>query len=225
MKLMARFGRSANWLFTLIGASSLVVVFLSFSHKVVGQERRSYMIPGRVFSGMSGVQPGTVRFEGDVQKQWIADVDETEWQYLVIHHSATVSGSVELIHEQHLKRRDTDGNPWLGIGYHFVIGNGQGMADGAIQATFRWKEQIHGAHSGSAVVNARGIGICVIGNFENSSPSIAQLKSLKTLVRFLAVRHRITPENLMGHADVKATACPGKHFPLNDVRQVISAPF
>ena len=190
-----------------------------------GQERWSYMIPGRVALGMSGGQPGIKKFPAVIQKQFIADVEETEWQYLVIHHSATESGSVESIHEEHLKRRDTEGNPWLGIGYHFVIGNGRGMTDGAVQATFRWKEQIHGAHSGSAVVNARGIGICVIGNFENSPPSIAQLKSLKTLVRFLAVRHRITPEKLMGHADVKATACPGKHFPLNEVRQVISATF
>ena len=103
-----------------------------------------------------------------------------------------------------------------------MIGNGEGMPDGILQATFRWKEQIHGAHSGSALFNTRGIGICLIGNFEDASPSKAQIKSLKSLVKILAARHRITPGNLMGHASVKATACPGKYFPLNEIRQVIS---
>ena len=152
----------------------------------------------------------------------MAEVEETEWQYVVIHHSATKSGSAESIHEEHLNRRDAQGNPWLGIGYHFVIGNGQGMPDGTVQATFRWKEQIHGAHSGSEVFNARGIGICLIGNFEDSQPSKAQIYSLKSLVKILSARHRITPERLVGHASVKATACPGKYFPLNEIRRAIS---
>jgi hypothetical protein len=158
----------------------------------------------------------------DRKQSWMADVDEVDWQYIVVHHSATDSGSIESIHKEHLERRDGEGNPWLGIGYHFLIGNGRGMPDGAVRATFRWKEQIHGAHSGDAVFNTRGIGICVIGNFENGPPSMAQLESLKSLVKILAVRHRITPENFMGHGSVKATACPGKHFPLNEIRQVIS---
>ncbi len=152
---------------------------------------------------------------------WRPDLQETSWQFLIIHHSATESGSLKTIHEEHRKRKDAAGNPWLGIGYHFVIGNGHGMKDGAVEATFRWNEQIHGAHSGDAMFNARGIGICLIGNFENRPPSTAQLESVRGLVKTLADRHRITRENLMGHASVKATACPGKHFPLKELRTVI----
>ena len=180
------------------------------------------MISGRAVLGLSGGQQSSKGSRQDVKKSWMADVEETQWEYIIIHHSATESGSVNSIHEEHIKRRDGDGNRWLGIGYHFVIGNGHGMPDGTVQSTFRWKEQIHGAHSGSAVFNSRGIGICVIGNFEDVPPSKAQLDSLKTLVKVISMRHRITPENFMGHAAVKTTACPGKHFPLNEVRQVIS---
>ncbi len=180
------------------------------------------MISGRAVLGLSGGQQSSQGSRQDVKKLWMADVEETQWEYIIIHHSATESGSVESIHEEHLQRRDAEGNHWLGIGYHFVIGNGHGMPDGTVESTFRWKEQVHGAHSGSAVFNSRGIGICVIGSFEDAPPSKAQLDSLKTLVKVLSIRHRIIPEKFMGHAAVKTTACPGKHFPLNEVRQVIS---
>ena len=180
------------------------------------------MISGRTVLGLSGVQQHSKGSGQDVRKLWMADVEETQWEYIIVHHSATESGSVESMHEEHLKRTDEEGNRWLGIGYHFVIGNGRGMPDGTVQSTFRWKEQIHGAHSGSAVFNSRGIGICVVGNFEETPPSKAQLNSLKALVKVLSIRHRIAPERFMGHAAVKTTACPGRHFPLNEVRQVIS---
>ena len=197
----------------------MLVAVRNITHHAGAQEDRSWMISGAAIRGMSGVR--TRSKPTDSKSSWTAEVEETEWQYIVIHHSATESGSAETIHAEHLKRRDAEGNPWLGIGYHFVIGNGQGMPDGSVQATFRWNEQIHGAHSGSEVFNARGIGICLIGNFEETHPSTAQMNSLKSLVRVLTARHRISPERLIGHSSVKATACPGKHFPLKKIRQVI----
>lgn len=203
-----------------MGVCCVLVIVGSITDHVVAQENRSWMISGAAIRGLSGGRTKTTRTNS--QLSWMADVAETEWQYIVIHHSATESGSVESIHEEHLNRRDAEGNPWLGIGYHFVIGNGQGMPDGTVQATFRWKEQIHGAHSGSEIFNTRGIGICLIGNFDDTHPSREQMKSLKSLVKVLTARHRITPERLIGHASVKATACPGKHFRLNEIRQVIS---
>ena len=214
------FWKLSHRLFVVIGVGCVLVVVRNITDHVVAQEDRSWMISGTTIRGMSEGRTKTNRT--DSKPLWTAEVEETEWQYIVIHHSATESGSVETIHAEHLNRRDAEGNPWLGIGYHFVIGNGKGMPDGTVHATFRWNEQIHGAHSGSEVFNARGIGICLIGNFEETHPSKAQMNSLKSLVRVLAARHRITPERLIGHASVKATACPGKHFPLNKIRQVIS---
>lgn len=157
------------------------------------------------------------------QNGWKASVPESGWQYIVLHHSASASGSVESIHREHQQRKDASGNPWLGIGYHFVIGNGHGMEDGMIQPTFRWTDQVHGAHSGNALINARGIGICLIGNFEQHSPTPAQVKAIRTLVRTLASRHKISVDRIMGHGDVKATACPGKLFPLKDLREFVSS--
>ena len=146
-----------------------------------------------------------------------AEADQRRWVYVIIHHSATSAGSVEGIHANHRQRRDSSGNLWLGIGYHFVIGNGKGMPDGQIESTFRWRQQLHGAHSGSAVHNANGIGVCLIGNFEENAPTAEQLKSVTHLVASLSSRYKIPARLIIGHKTVKPTACPGKYFPLQDV--------
>jgi hypothetical protein len=126
---------------------------------------------------------------------------------------------VESIHEEHLKRKDANGQHWLGIGYHFVIGNGNGMADGAIEPTFRWNQQLHGAHAGAAdpVYNQQGIGVALVGNFESKPPTPRQLAAVKRLVRVLKGAYGIPAKNVIGHSHVKATACPGKLFPLAEV--------
>lgn len=150
---------------------------------------------------------------------WQPDAEEREWTSIVIHHTATDHGSVESIHESHLEKK------WLGIGYHFVIGNGSGMADGAIEATFRWREQMHGAHAGDDEYNQYGIGIALVGNFETERPSAAQLASVKRLVGTLRAAYGIPAERVLGHSDVKATACPGKLFPLAEVSRSLSPQF
>ncbi len=142
---------------------------------------------------------------------------EHSWLYLVIHHSATNTGSVGSIHNEHRQRKDRAGNNWLGIGYHFVIGNGNGMEDGKIESTFRWKQQIHGAHSGSTAHNANGIGICLIGNFQNNAPTDNQLKAVRTLIGQLSNQYHIPARLVIGHNAVKSTDCPGKYFRLQEV--------
>jgi hypothetical protein len=153
---------------------------------------------------------------------WEPTTTPRDWKYIVIHHTATAAGSVESIHQTHLARRDADGKPWRGIGYHFVIGNGHGMQDGRIEATFRWREQIEGAHAGDAIHNAQGIGVCLIGNFELDLPTAAQLDALATLTQTLAAAYDIPPQNIKGHGEVKSTACPGRYFPMQELTQILS---
>lgn len=152
---------------------------------------------------------------------WRPTVASREWKYIVVHHTATHSGSVESIQMAHLKNKDKNGNPWLGIGYHFVIGNGEGMPDGAIEPTFRWRTQIQGAHAGSSNkdYNERGIGICLVGNFEKTPPTAAQRRSVKLLVQTLRSEYKISAGSVVGHKDIRASAteCPGKFFPMAEV--------
>ncbi|MEZ6123148.1 MAG: peptidoglycan recognition family protein [Planctomycetaceae bacterium] len=154
---------------------------------------------------------------------WSPAAGERRWVYIVIHHSGTNAGSVSSIHREHRQRKDSQGNPWLGIGYHFVIGNGDGMEDGLVEATFRWEQQLHGAHSGSAVHNDVGIGVCLIGNFQEHQPTQKQLGSVTRLLNELTGRYGIPPRLVIGHQTVRPTACPGQFFPLQDViREAVS---
>lgn len=142
---------------------------------------------------------------------------EKPWRYLIVHHSGTPGGSVESIDAEHRQRTDRDGRPWLGVGYHFVIGNGRGMVDGAVEPTFRWHEQLHGAHAGAAKYNEQGLGICLVGNFEEHPPTERQERSARDLIRTLRQRYAISPSQVLRHKDLKDTACPGKLLPLSVV--------
>jgi hypothetical protein len=139
------------------------------------------------------------------------------WKYIVLHHSATAKGSVATIDEAHRQRRDADGDPWRGIGYHFVVGNGRGMDDGAVEPTFRWREQCDGAHAGVPPFNELGIGVCLIGNFETQQPTAAQVKSARRLVRALQDQFGIDNDRVLTHRDLKATACPGSFLSVEQI--------
>jgi len=174
-------------------------------------------VRARSWRGRPLVRPESVpTLSSDV---WKPNVPAREWTSIVIHHTATDHGSVESIHEAHLHRKDKHGNPWQGIGYHFVIGNGSGMDSGEIQPTFRWREQMHGAHAGSREFNQHGIGIALVGNFDLAPPPPAQLSAVKRLIAALKAEYGISSDQVIGHGDIKATACPGKHFPISEVAQ------
>jgi hypothetical protein len=135
------------------------------------------------------------------------------WKYIVLHHSAGDEGSVASIDADHRQRTDRAGRHWLGIGYHFVIGNGQGMPDGLIEPTFRWREQLHGAHAGSHEYNRDGIGICLVGDFSQSPPSDRQVAAARQLIGWLSARYSIDAKHVLRHGDVAASDCPGRFFP------------
>jgi hypothetical protein len=146
---------------------------------------------------------------------------ERNWKAVVIHHSATEAGSIASIDDYH-----RNNNGWDGIGYDFVIGNGTGIGNGRVDSTFRWTEQRTGAHcktDSSNWANEEAIGICLIGNFNNSRPSGSQMTSLMKLVRFLSERYDIPVSRIYGHNTTPGhstnTSCPGKYFPMSYVKK------
>jgi len=140
-----------------------------------------------------------------------------EWTYVVLHHSATAGGSVDSIDAEHRQRVDRAGRAWDGIGYHFVVGNGDGMPDGRVEPTFRWMEQIHGAHAGNEKYNTHGIGICLIGNFDREHPTERQVAATRQLIEQLSADWQIPPERIVGHGELRSTNCPGRKFPWHEI--------
>ena len=171
--------------------------------------------------------PPVTMFEKDTaDADWIPSgkfEDKSRWKGIVIHHSATDFGNADYIDLCH-KYEGYDG-----IGYDFVINNGlikngYGQTDGAIEATYRWKTQTTGAHckiqtDQTNYWNEHTIGICLIGNFENTKPTEAQWASLVKLVTFLQNRYNIPFDQIKGHRDIKPTKCPGKNLTLNELKQ------
>ena len=152
---------------------------------------------------------------------WTPCVCENKWRWIVLHHSDDRSGNLAKYDRIH---RET--NKWDECGYHFVIGNGQGSGDGLVEVGSRWFKQKHGAHAKTPDnrFNDYGIGICLVGDFESDGPPTrAQMDATVRLCRWLMARYRISADEVMGHCDCKATACPGKHFPWAELRQRLGA--
>ena len=149
---------------------------------------------------------------------WAPPVKSNRWECIVVHHSATDFGGARRFDKGHKNKG------WDGLGYHFVIGNGSDTRDGLVEVGPRWKEQRHGAHCRSPedYYNEHGIGICLVGNFDEGPPSAAQRKSLTKLVRFLCRKYGIPAGRVYTHGGVThLTACPGKHFDLKALRRAV----
>ncbi len=135
------------------------------------------------------------------------------WHYIVIHHSAGGQGDLELLRRVHRERQPRD--PVDMIPYHYVIGNGNGLPLGKVVETERWRRSLWGAHVATIDRNLRGIGVCLIGNFETSQMADAQYRSLVGLTRRLMADHNIGRHNVTLHGKTpgEQTACPGRNFP------------
>ena len=158
--------------------------------------------------------------------------DRQRWRGIIVHHSATHSGNAAEFNSLHQKRKDRNGEAWIGLGYHFVINNGRGGADGRVEAGFRWQKQMTGAHCRPRSCthnywNEHTIGICLVGNFEQTRPTQAQYKSLAKLIQFLQQRYSIPANAIQGHGDVAGaqTACPGRNFSWWTLRQQMGGTF
>jgi hypothetical protein len=71
-------------------------------------------------------------------------------------------------------------DPIDAIAYHYIIGNGNGLGMGEIASDWRQSYNLWGAHVSISNLdhNFRGIGICLIGNFENGEVPLAQYQAL-----------------------------------------------
>lgn len=111
-----------------------------------------------------------------------------------------------------------------GLAYHFVIGNGQGADDGEIEVGQRWRRQLPGGHCRSPKLNREALGICLVGNFEESAgPTPKQFEALTALVLYVMQLCEIPASRVAGHKDVQpdSTLCPGKHFPHEKLRSAL----
>lgn len=146
------------------------------------------------------------------------------WKYIVVHHSAGQFGTIEFLQEVHRDRQP--GDPIDAIPYHYVIGNGNGLGLGEVASDWRKEYDIWGTHlsARNSLRNFLGLGICLVGNFEEDAVPKAQFNALVTLTKELMGRYDIPPSNVLGHGLIEgeSTKCPGSHFPFDAFKHAIS---
>jgi N-acetylmuramoyl-L-alanine amidase len=136
-------------------------------------------------------------------------------RFLIIHHSDSHWGDADVIRGWHLSRGFHD------IGYHKVILNAypdytswrtktKQNTDGVIQQGRPDEEQ--GAHCDGMGMNAKSLGICLIGDFNVDFPTERQMASLFDACVRLCARHDIPSQNVLGHREADSTSCPGTHL-------------
>jgi len=132
-------------------------------------------------------------------------------EYIVIHHSATKDGIVyrdyDAIKRGHLERGFRD------IGYQYVIEK----VNDKLTVTPGRPEWDIGAHCPGR--NEDSIGICVVGNFEVETPTEEHYQVVAYLCQDIMTRHNI--KEIAGHNQYHATACPGRNFDVEKVRQLV----
>ncbi len=146
---------------------------------------------------------------------WVPPVAVRPWRYIVIHHSATLTGGAAAFDRMH---RDKG---WDELGYHWVVGNGTETSNGQIEVGPRWLKQKWGAHTKTPDnrFNDYGIGVCLVGNFDITRPTSEQVKSLSKLVAYLMRTYHISADHVLGHGDCKPTDCPGRNMSVASIRR------
>jgi len=143
-----------------------------------------------------------------------------QWLGVVIHDSGSSSGSAATIAADH------ESKGLLGLGHHFVIGNGRGSDDGELYVGYRWLDQLPGAHAAGPdqdIYNRRYIGVCLVGDGDRKPFSEAQMTRLVELVGALTVELGIPADQVILHRDIAATTSPGRFFSEATLRRAISA--
>ena len=148
------------------------------------------------------------------------------WEYIVLHHSLTADS--DTVSWGAIRRYHTDPNgayKMTDIGYHWGVELVNGYYEILVGRTLTEA----GAHCKEGNMNRRGIGVCLIGNFDAVPPPTTQVERAVRLVSWLMAEFRIPRERIIGHRDAGLLAgadwrkgeyksCPGAQFDLDYFR-------
>lgn len=126
---------------------------------------------------------------------------------VICHHPAHPTWDIYDIHNYH-----KNGRKWSGVGYNYFI-----TFDGRIQ-------EGRGRHKGAHCLggwNSKSLGVSFQGNFQEQKMTDAQVKSGAKLIAMLLKNEGLRINDVVGHGDLWKTACPGKNFRMNDLKEAI----
>jgi hypothetical protein len=114
-----------------------------------------------------------------------------------------VAQRLEMIRSAHTGNHDNGGQPWADIGYHYIV-DPQGRV---------WEGRpvrYQGAHVRDN--NEHNLGIMVLGNFDEQSPTGDALSTLDAFIADRMRAYRISVNRVYTHQEINPTACPGSNL-------------
>ncbi len=147
-------------------------------------------------------------------------------KYLVIHTSAT-GGHPSKVTAEAIKRYHVNVRGWRDVGYHYLIDYEGVVTKGR-------PDMVNGAHARG--INAKSLGICVLGHGDKYDFSEAQYEALYTLLRKLQKKYNVPTKNVIGHRElyvlvergelaqrfVTNKSCPGKKISMINIRSQLA---
>ena len=131
-------------------------------------------------------------------------IEAGRWTSIVVHHSGSpFATDASLQAEAQAQGRG-------GMGYQFVIGNGNGLSDGELRVDPSWLDQAGGD---------RVIAICLVGNGDRKRFSDAQLARLNELIETLTRRLEIGGNKVYLRSEIDRSTSPGRFFPAASFRE------
>ncbi len=123
--------------------------------------------------------------------------------YIALHHAEASSCTAEQVDQWHKE------NGWSGIGYHFFV-----RKDGKIYRGRPLDKQ--GAHVYG--MNNRSIGICAEGKYSTETMPDEQKRAICRLLAYLKDCYYPNAQ-IVGHKEIGDSDCPGRNYPLEDIKQ------
>jgi len=174
---------------------------------------------------------GAKDFSGNVEKLG-------GYKDLVIHHSVTSAAKNKtegLARVKEIQDIHMDDRKWSDLGYHFLVDSSGNIYQGRRfyeedKELSEKPELAKGSHVEAQ--NTGKVGICLIGCYDenecaNNKDDIskASLDAVVELCTFFCKNYNISSDNIKGHKDYKATACPGTKFyaKLSEIKESVKS--
>ena len=161
---------------------------------------------GRVLTKLAAVEE---RPDLDPVFTSLENAENADWSSIVIHHLGQPAGTAEQVDRDH---RNIGLN---GLGYHFLIGNDNGISDGNVHIGYRWLNQSPCARLSTTDTTLWNgvISICLVGNGNRRPFSKRQLLQLCRLVQRLQVELSIPASEIRLANELDGGSnSPGRYF-------------
>ncbi|HYE03451.1 MAG TPA: peptidoglycan recognition family protein [Phycisphaerales bacterium] len=151
-----------------------------------------------------GVIPRAQWTRAGVAKSW--DINPMNGvSRITIHHDAMPSQRIRAAADaaarlEQVRRAHVEDRGWADIGYHYIIDPAGRVWEGR-------STRYQGAHV--ADTNENNLGIMVMGNFDQQTPTPQALAALERFTGQQMARYRIPLARVHTHQELKPTRCPG----------------